>query len=190
MSYFNVISKSVLQEIKYHLPFYLLLTAILSLALFIRVYRAEDLLGFYYDQGRDALVIWRFWYNRDFFLIGPVTGLMGIYLGPFYYLLIAPLYLIGGGSPVYPAVFLSFLSVIALFILYLLGQEMHSKAGGLIAATIGGFSFYIFSLHIYIPRYFHQHSLTKRTRSSSRNKLFPRHFLFLLKQLGQGTHLF
>src|SRR3989344_2154614 len=145
MSYFNVISKSVLQEIKYHLPFYLLLTAILSLALFIRVYRAEDLLGFYYDQGRDALVIWRFWYNRDFFLIGPVTGLMGIYLGPFYYLLIAPLYLIGGGSPVYSAVFLSFLSVIALFILYLLGQEMHSKAGGLIAATIGGFSFYIFT---------------------------------------------
>ena len=77
-------------------------------ALFVRIYRTEALLRFYFDQGRDALVIWRLLHEGKFFLIGPVTGLDGIFLGPFYYYLIAPLYLLGGGSPVAPAVFLGY----------------------------------------------------------------------------------
>jgi 4-amino-4-deoxy-L-arabinose transferase-like glycosyltransferase len=123
----------------------MLLTTILLLAFFIRVYRTEDLLRFYYDQGRDALVIWKLWHEGKPFLIGPVTGLQGIFLGPFYYYLIAPFYLIGGGNPVYPAVFLAFLSVLALLVLYILGKEMHSRLAGIFAATIGAFSYYIFS---------------------------------------------
>src|SRR4030043_814216 len=97
-----------------------LLILIIAGALFVRVYRINDLLGFYYDQGRDALVIWRLWHEGKFFLIGPITGLAGIFLGPFYYYLLAPLYLIGGGNPVYPAVFLAFLSTLAIFVIYLL----------------------------------------------------------------------
>ena len=85
---------------------YILLATILALAFFIRVYRVEDLLRFYYDQGRDALVIWKLWHEGRPFLIGPVTGLQGIFLGPFYYYLIAPFYLIGGGNQVYTAVFI------------------------------------------------------------------------------------
>jgi 4-amino-4-deoxy-L-arabinose transferase-like glycosyltransferase len=137
--------KNILKEIKSHIPCYMLLTTILLLAFFIRVYRTEDLLRFYYDQGRDALVIWKLWHEGKPFLIGPVTGLQGIFLGPFYYYLIAPFYLIGGGNPVYPAVFLAFLSVLALLVLYILGKEMHSRLAGIFAATIGAFSYYIFS---------------------------------------------
>lgn len=122
---------------------YSLLLLILAGSLFIRVYRTGDLLQFYYDQGRDALVIWDLWHKGKPFLIGPVTGLKGIFLGPFYYYLIAPFYLIGGGNPVYPAVFLEILGVGAVFMLYLLGKKMHSRSAGLIAATIGGFSYYI-----------------------------------------------
>lgn len=123
---------------------YLLLAIILIGAFYIRVYRINDLLGFYYDQGRDALVIWNLWHGGKMFLIGPVTGLAGIFLGPFYYYLIAPLYLIGGGNPLYPSVFLCFLSVMAVLAVFLIGREMHSRTAGLIAAVIGGFSYYIF----------------------------------------------
>lgn len=137
------IQQNLLKEIKFHPVHYILLAAILFGALFVRVYRTEDLLGFYYDQGRDALVIWRFWHERKLFLVGPVTGLQGIFLGPFYYYLIAPFYLVGEGNPVYPAVFLSFLSTLAVFMLYFLGAKMHSKNAGIIAATIGAFSYYI-----------------------------------------------
>ena len=63
-------------------------------AFVLRIYRINDLLAFHFDQGRDALVIWDLWHNGKPFLIGPVTGLTGIFLGPFYYYLISPFYLI------------------------------------------------------------------------------------------------
>ena len=115
--FFNKVWRDSLKEIKTHPKIYILLSILLILALFVRVYRTEDLLGFYYDQGRDAKVIWRLWHEGRPFLIGPVTGLQGIFLGPLYYYLIAPFYLIGGGSPIIPAVFLAFLSTIAVFFL-------------------------------------------------------------------------
>ena len=121
----------------------LILIAILLLAFFVRVYRVGDLLGFYYDQGRDALVIWKLWHEGKPFLIGPVTGLPGIFLGPFYYYLIAPFYLMGAGDPIYPAVFLAFVTTVAVWMLYFLGTKMHSEAAGLMAATIGAFSYTI-----------------------------------------------
>lgn len=120
-----------------------LLAVILILAFFVRVYRIGDLLGFYYDQGRDALVIWKLWHVGKPFLIGPITGLKGIYLGPLYYYLIAPFYLIGGGNPVYPATFLVFLSTLAVLMIYLLGRDMHGRGAGIFAATIAAFSYYI-----------------------------------------------
>src|SRR3990167_8398219 len=82
-------------------PLNILVGIILLSAFFLRVYRVNEILGFYYDQGRDALVIWDLWHNGKFFLIGPTTGIAGIFRGPFYYYLIAPLYLIGRGDPVW-----------------------------------------------------------------------------------------
>lgn len=135
-----------IKEIRQHTLTYLSLFIILAVSLFVRVYRTEDLLRFYYDQGRDALVIWELWHNFKPFLIGPVTGLKGIFLGPFYYYLIAPFYLFGGGSPVYPSVFISFTSVVASLFMYVLGLRMHSRLAGLLAALIASFSYNIFTL--------------------------------------------
>jgi len=135
--------KSISLEVINYPRVYLLLFLILLLAFFVRVYRVDDLLGFYYDQGRDALVIWRLWHEGKLFLIGPVTGLAGIFLGPLYYYIIAPIYILSGGSPIFPAVFLAFTSTVAIFLLYYLGWKFHSRAAGVIAATIGAFSYYI-----------------------------------------------
>lgn len=136
-------ANTCLSEIKKNPCIYIALFIILIVAFFVRAYRTEALLGFYYDQGRDAMVIWRLWNEGKFFLIGPVTGLAGIFLGPFYYYLIAPFYLISGGNPVLPAVLLAFLSTIAIYFLYLLGKEFQDRITGLIAAVIAGFSYYI-----------------------------------------------
>ena len=140
---FNKFKKETVKEIKGHPGIYICLSLVLLVALFVRVYRTEALLGFYFDQGRDAMVIWRLWHDHKLFMIGPVTGLAGIFLGPFYYYLIAPFYLISGGDPVLPAVFLAVLSTIAVYFLYLLGKEFQDRATGLIAAVIAGFSYYI-----------------------------------------------
>jgi len=135
--------KELKKEVKDHPFIYLTLTLVLALGLFIRVYRVGEILGFYFDQGRDALVIWDLWHKGDIPFIGPITGIAGIFRGAFYYYLIAPFYLIGGGNPIWPSVFLSITSVLAILIVYYLGYKIHSRTTGLLAAVISSFSFNI-----------------------------------------------
>lgn len=137
-----MISKLIKQVHSHHWV-YISLFLLLGTAFFVRVYRLDALLGFYYDQGRDALVIWRLLHEGKFFLIGPVTGIEGIYRGPWYYWLIAPFYLAGGGDPVWPAVFLAFSSVLAILILFRLAVLVDGKLAGFIAVIIAGFSYYL-----------------------------------------------
>jgi 4-amino-4-deoxy-L-arabinose transferase-like glycosyltransferase len=131
----------VVKEIKTHKIVYLILFIILSCSAFFRLYRLDKLLGFWYDQGRDALVIWDFLHYRKFFLIGPVTGIEGIYLGPFYYYLLSIFYWLGQGSPVMAAAGQSWLTVGAILLIYLLGKEIYSREVGLLAAFLYGFSY-------------------------------------------------
>lgn len=135
--------EKLLKEIKNHSTIYLLFGIILISSFLIRVWRINDLLNFYYDQGRDALVIWDFIYKGKWFLIGPTTGLAGIFRGPYYYYLIAPFYWLGHGNPVYPDIFLILISVISIGFIYYLGAKIESRFSGIIAATLASFSFYI-----------------------------------------------
>lgn len=122
---------------------YVLLFILLALATFVRVYRTNEVLGFYFDQGRDALVVANFLENGKLFLIGPTTGIAGIFRGPFYYYLIAPFYFFGQGNPVYSAVFLELSSVFALLLLFHIGREIQDRTTGILAVLLGGFSYYI-----------------------------------------------
>ncbi len=120
-----------------------LVFTILALALFVRVYRLPEILGFWYDQGRDALVIWDLIYNGKLFLIGPMMGNTGIFRGPWYYYLITPAYYVSNGNPVYANYFLILISVFGLFLLYKLGEKIEGKRLGLIALIIASFSSYV-----------------------------------------------
>lgn len=120
-----------------------LLVIILFFASFLRLYRINDLLGFWYDQGRDALIIWDFLNNGKAFLIGPTTGIAGVFRGPWYYWLITPFYLLGNGNPVYPLVFLISTTIVAIGLIYYLGCKIQGKSAGILAAIIASFSFYI-----------------------------------------------
>jgi 4-amino-4-deoxy-L-arabinose transferase-like glycosyltransferase len=139
----NKTLNNIKKEVISHKIIYILLGIILAAAFFVRVYRLSALLAFYYDQGRDALVIWKLWHEGKPFLIGPVTGLEGLFLGPFFYYLIAPFYLLGGGDPVVPGIFLAALVTLAIFIVYYLGWKVLNRTTGLIAALICGLSYYL-----------------------------------------------
>lgn len=115
----------------------------LAIVFAVRVFRIDKTLNFFYDQGRDALVIWDLIHSHKFFLIGPTTGLPGIFRAPYYYYLISPFYWIGRGNPVWPAVFLVLTSVVAVALIYHLGKKIQGTATGVIAAVIAGFSFNI-----------------------------------------------
>jgi 4-amino-4-deoxy-L-arabinose transferase-like glycosyltransferase len=123
-----------------------LLALFLALATFLRLYRINELLGFWYDQGRDALVIWDFIYKGKFFLIGPTTGIEGVLRGPWYYWLLTPFYRLGQGNPIYPTVFTILTTVFAIFVLYKVGCEFGGKNVGLLSAFLASFSVYIIGI--------------------------------------------
>ncbi len=118
---------------------------VLILAAVLRIYRLNDLLGFWYDQGRDALSIWAMLYENKFTLIGQQMGFTGIFRGGWFYYLLAPFYFIGKGNPIYPTVFLILTSVFAIYILYILGVKLGGKKTGMLAAFIAAISYYIVS---------------------------------------------
>lgn len=119
----------------------LLLPFILAAALFLRTYKLDQLLGFYYDQGRDALVVWQFIHEGKFFLVGPVTGIEGIFLGPFYYYLLIPLYFLGRGSPVFVAAILNLISVAGIALLYLIAKEFFDRKTAILTTFLVSFSY-------------------------------------------------
>lgn len=123
---------------------------ILLLGFIVRVYRIDKLLAFYYDQGRDALVIWDLIHKGKLFLIGPTTGLPGIFRGPYYYYLIAPFYWLGNGNPVWPAVFLIFTAVAAIWLLFVVGKNIQGTTAGVFAAVMASFSFYIVGASVWL----------------------------------------
>jgi len=120
-----------------------LLIIILGIASFLRLYRINDLLGFWYDQGRDALVIWDLLHKGKTFLIGPMMGFTGMFRGAWFYWLITPFYVLGGGNPLWPNVFLILTSIFAIYILYKLGEKLGNKKIGLFAAFIASVSCYV-----------------------------------------------
>jgi len=112
----------------------ILLILIILLAAFLRFWRLPDYMTFLGDEGRDALAVKRMIVDHKFRLIGPVTSIGNMYLGPLYYYLILPAMAIARLSPVGPAAMVALLGVITAGLVFWLGQEWVGKKAALIAA--------------------------------------------------------
>jgi 4-amino-4-deoxy-L-arabinose transferase-like glycosyltransferase len=115
---------------------FILLAAVLLLALALRVWRIDEYLPFLGDEGRDVRVVRRFLTNFDLMFIGPRTSIGDMYLGPLYYYLIAPFLLLWNFSPVGPAVFVSLVSVGTVFLIWYMVREWFGKYGAMAAAFL------------------------------------------------------
>ncbi len=116
------------------------------LGLFLRVYRQGDLLGFYYDQGRDALQVAKILSLQNLPAIGPTTGLQGIFLGPFWYYLLAPFYWLAKGDPAIAAGFIGLIDALAIPLFYFLGKKFFSARTGILAAFFWAGSYWLVRL--------------------------------------------
>ncbi|MDD4026861.1 MAG: glycosyltransferase family 39 protein [Candidatus Shapirobacteria bacterium] len=130
-------------KIKFFLKNNWLIIAIWLVGLFLRSYRQGDLLGFYYDQGRDALMAQDIISGKNFPAIGPTTGIKGLYLGPFWFYLITPGYFFGRGNPAIASLFIEFLESLTIPLIYLLLKKYWNKTGAILAATFWSFSYYL-----------------------------------------------
>ena len=110
------------------------LYAILLLASFLRLWRISEYMTFLGDEGRDSLVVWKIVTFQHLTLIGPPTSVGSMYLGPFYYYLMAPFLWIAQFNPVGPAIMVALFGVASVYLVYLIGKEFFNSRVGLIAA--------------------------------------------------------
>src|SRR3989344_8140524 len=107
---------------------------ILAVGAFMRFYKIREYLTFLGDEGRDVLVVKRLLLDGKFTLLGPITSVGSIYMGPIYYYMTAPFLYLWNFDPLGPAVMVGILSLITIYLIYRLGSEYFNAAVGLVAA--------------------------------------------------------
>lgn len=120
---------------KKYLP-QILIIVILLLGAFFRLYRINEYMTFLGDEGRDVLVVKRMIVDHKFTLLGPITSVGSMYMGPIYYYFMAPFLWAWRFDPVGPAIMVAFFSVATIFIIYKLGSDFFHPAVGLISAFL------------------------------------------------------
>lgn len=109
----------------------LLITLILLVASCLRFYQMDRLTTFGGDQGYDFEQIRNIVVNRDPTLLGPKIGpynsLGNLYLGPAYYYLLLPSLVLSNFDPLGPEVFTIILSIITIYLTYLISLRFFNK---------------------------------------------------------------
>src|SRR5258708_2625696 len=97
-----------------------LLSCLAYLAL--RLWNIQNSLYFIYDQGRDAVKLAEL-LRGQITLIGPTTGISGLFLGPLWYYINVPGFLLTHGNPMGLAIWAIFLSALVLPFVWWLGEK-------------------------------------------------------------------
>ena len=117
------------------------ITLIILCAAFLRMWRLGDFAMFLADQGRDAIIIKRIVMLEHFPLIGPPSSIGQVYLGPFFYYLVAPFLFLFGLNPVGLAFGVSLLSIVGIVIGYFVVQKALNEKIALVFLVLSAFSY-------------------------------------------------
>lgn len=129
-------SKKLIQWTKKNRREFLLILAILVLAIFLRFYRLADYMQFLGDQGRDAIIVKQILVNHHFPAIGPPSSVGSVYLGPLYYYMMAVVMLIFYLNPVAAAAMIALIGVLTTFLIYYLSRQWFGPKAGLVSAFL------------------------------------------------------
>src|SRR3989344_6497659 len=81
-------------------------------AIFLKLpFTSQGFFAFTYDQGSDFLKVAQIIYDGKIMLIGPTTGLQGIFYGPWWYYFLSPLLYLSGGDPQKVSIFFAVLGI-------------------------------------------------------------------------------
>lgn len=104
---------------------YIALTIILVSAALLRIpLVAQGFFPFTFDQGRDLLAVSQILQTHKIPLIGPTTGLQGIFYGPWWYYFLLPLFLITKGNPTGITLAFSIIGIINVLFSFLLIKKI------------------------------------------------------------------
>ncbi|MEO6508881.1 MAG: glycosyltransferase family 39 protein, partial [Patescibacteria group bacterium] len=101
-------------------------SVIFFIAAFLRLYRLEAFATFLGDQGRDAIIIKRIVTLEHLTAIGAPSSIGQVFLGPFYYYLVAPFLLLFNFNPVGLVFAVALYTLIGFVLCYLIiKKELH-----------------------------------------------------------------
>lgn len=103
---------------------------------FFRLYRLRATAIFLGDQGRDAIIAANILKKHDIALIGPVTSVGNMYLGPFYYYFMVPWLALTYPDPIGPALGVAIIGTITLALFYQLTKEMFGQTTAIIGSLL------------------------------------------------------
>ncbi len=110
-------------------------------AIVLRFYKIGPFTIFLSDQGRDAVIVKRIVTLEHLPAIGPPTSIGHVFLGPFYYYLIAPFLWLARLNPIGMSVGMAILSVVGLFACYLIARKEYNKKIADLFLIFSSFSF-------------------------------------------------
>lgn len=113
----------------------IILTFILVIGSFFRVYMIRDYMTFLGDEGRDVLKVYEILHG-NFTLLGPTASVGGFFLGPIYYYFMVPFLWIFNYDPVGPAVMVALFGIATVFLIYKVGKEFFGTDAGLVASGL------------------------------------------------------
>ncbi|MCL4383985.1 glycosyltransferase family 39 protein [Patescibacteria group bacterium] len=121
-----------MKQIKPFLPIIL----VLAFSAFFRLYRIGDYMEFLGDQGRDAVIVRSFLTQGHLMGIGPQTSIGNMYLGPWYYYLIAPALLLSNFNPIGPSILVAVFGIATSWLLWYFLKKIFPESIALTSAFL------------------------------------------------------
>ena len=118
------------------------LILILLFGLFLRVYGAKAMFMYGHDHDLEGWIIKDILVNRHLRLIGQETSTQGVFIGPIFYYLLIPFYLLFKMDPIGAVVLVTLLGVFGIVSFYFVFSKVFSQKTGLVASFIYAVSFY------------------------------------------------
>lgn len=115
---------------------------ILGLGLFLKSYKPLQFFIYSHDQDLAGWIIKDILVNKHLRLIGQETSSHGVFIGPVFYYLLIPFYLLFNMDPMGGVVMVTLLGVFGIWSFYFVFLKIFNKPTGLIASLIYATSFY------------------------------------------------
>ena len=118
------------------------LLPVLFIGLWLRIYKPLQLYMYSHDQDLAGWIIKDVLVNRHLRLIGQETSSQGVFVGPLFYYLQIPFYLLTKMDPAGTILLVTLLGIFTIFSFYFCFSKMFTKRAGLMAAFIYSVSLY------------------------------------------------
>lgn len=117
-------------------PHLLILGLILLIGLFFRTYKIVDRFEFSHDADLYSWIVKDIVIDHHLRLIGQLTSAPGIFIGPFFYYLLVPFFLLTKMDPVGVLIPITLLGILTIISYYFVLSKLFNKQTGLIAAFL------------------------------------------------------